>query len=39
VTPAQGMGVEFKGMSQPDAVRLQELVTRLLHTSRSDESG
>ena len=39
VTPAQGMGVEFKGMSQPDAVRLEELVTRLLHTSRSDESG
>jgi len=39
VTPSQGMGVAFKGMTQPDAVRLEELVTRLLHTSRSGESG
>jgi hypothetical protein len=38
VTPAQGMGVEFKGMSQQDADRLEKLVARLLRLKRGDGS-
>ena len=30
VTPGQGMGIEFRNMSQEDADRMERLVTRLL---------
>lgn len=33
VVPKEGMGLEFTEMSQQDAVRLQNLVTRLLASS------
>jgi Tfp pilus assembly protein PilZ len=30
VTPGEGMGVQFTELSQPDAIRVEKLVTRLL---------
>jgi PilZ domain len=38
VTPAEGMGVEFKDMSQHDAARLEKLVTRLLRANSGDSA-
>jgi hypothetical protein len=38
VAPAEGMGIEFKDMSQQAAVRLGNLVSRLLRSNRRDES-
>ena len=39
VALAEGMGIEFKDMSQQAAVRLGNLVSRLLRSNRRDESG
>jgi len=36
VTPGEGMGVEFKGLSPQDADRLERLVTRLLRANSGD---